>query len=104
MATVVTFYFVLIRFQTNVFVGISNVTYSSECIAFLCVSFCPSISGNDKAANWTGVDAFIAMNVHLMPRLKNQITEVFGAFNTPFNSCMKFINVAIQMAELGEVF
>ena len=104
MATVVTFYFVLIRFQTNVFVGISNVTYSSECIAFFCVSFCLSISGNNKAANWTGVDALMAMNVHLMPRLKNQITEVFGAFNTPFNSCMKFIDVAIQMAELGEVF
>lgn len=86
------------------FIGILNVTYSPECIAFFCVSFCPSISGNDKAANWTGVDAFIAMNVHLMPRLKNQITEVFGAFNTPFNSCMKFIDVAIQMAELGEVF
>ena len=86
------------------FIGILNVTYSSERIAFFCVSFCPSISGNDKAANWTGVDAFIAMNVHLMPRLKNQITEVFGAFNTPFNSCMKFVDVAIQIEGLGEVF
>ena len=86
------------------FIGILNVTYSPECIAFFCVSFRPSVSGNNEAANWTGVDALMAMNVHLMPRLKNQITEVFGAFNTPFNSCMKFINVAIQMAELGEVF
>ena len=86
------------------FIGILYVTYSPECIAFFCVSFRPSISGNNEAANWTGVDACIAMNVHLMPRLKNQITEVFGAFNTPFNGCMKLFNVAIESANLGEPF
>ena len=86
------------------FIGILYVTYSPECIAFFCVSFRPSISGNNEAANWTGVDACIAMNVHLMPRLKNQITEVFGAFNTPFNGCMKHFNVATEIANLGEPF
>ena len=70
--------------------------------AFFLVSCCLSISGNNQAANWAGEDAFITMKVHLMHCPKGQITEVFGAYNTTFNSCMKFFNVAIEIANLGE--
>ena len=73
-ATVIEFYFMLIRFDPDrqrFFVGISNVTYSSGCIAFFGVSGCPSISCDNIATEWADEDASVTMNVHLVPCLKN---------------------------------
>ena len=70
--------------------------------AFFLVSCCLSISADDQATNLAGEDAVITMKVHLMPCPRDQITEVFCAFNTAFNSCVKCINVVIEIAYLGE--
>ena len=72
--------------------------------AFFLVSCCLSISANDQAANRAGEDAVITMKVHLMHCPEGQITEVFGAYNTTFNSCMKLFNVVIEIVNLGEGF
>ena len=71
------FYFMLIKLKQdrqNYFCRISNITYSSECSAFLLVSCCLSIFADDKATNMAGEAACITMNVHFMPCPKDQIT------------------------------
>ena len=70
--------------------------------AFFLVSRCLSISANDQATR-ASEDAFFTMNIQLMPCVEDHVAEVFGAFNSTFNSCMKAFDVAIQFLDPGEV-
>ena len=103
--TVIEFYFVLIRFdlgRQRFFVGISNVTYSSGCIACFGVSGCPSISCDNKATEWAGEEASITMNVHLVPCLKNLLAEVLWTLHAPFQGRVRVFDMAIEIEYLGE--
>ena len=68
------------------------------------VSCCLSIFGDCVATHLAGEDAIITMKIHLMPCPKDQLTEVFGAFDTAFNSCVKCFSVTHKTSNLGEVF